>query len=198
MAKLSLTISCLLVFGTLLGGCAPALVVGTAGIAGAGTAAADERTLGTMVEDEGIEWKIRGAIHGAGLGGDDHHVNVTSFNRIALLTGQVPDEEAKRRAGAEASGTAQVRGIHNELVIGTPTSLATRAADTVVTGRVKLALVNTRDLRPPTNVNTKVVTEDGAVFLMGLVTRDQAEAITAAVRGVPGVRQIVRLFEYPR
>ena len=198
MAKLSLTISCLLVFGSLLGGCAPALVVGTAGVAGAGTAAADERTLGTMVEDEGIEWKIRGAIHEAGLGGDGHHVNVTSFNRIALLTGQVPDEEAKRRAGAEASGTAQVRGVHNELVIGTPTPLATRAADTVVTGRVKLALVNTRDLRPPTNVNTKVVTEDGAVFLMGLVTRDQAEAITAAVRGVPGVRQIVRLFEYPR
>ena len=198
MAKLSLTISCLLVFGTLLGGCAPPFIVGTAGVAGAGVAAADERTLGTMVEDEGIEWKIRGAIHEAGLGEDDrHHVSVTSFNRIALLTGQVPDEEAKRRAGAEAGGTDQVRGVHNELVIGPPTSHATRAADTVITGRVKLALVNTRDLRPPTNLNTKVVTEDGAVFLMGLVTRDQAEAITAAVRGVPGVRQIVRLFEYP-
>ena len=94
-----------------------------------------------MVEDEGIEWKIRGAIHEAGLGEDDrHHVSVTSFNRIALLfTGQVPDEEAKRRAGAEASGTVQVRGIHNELVVGKPTSPAIRAADTVITGRVKLA-----------------------------------------------------------
>lgn len=198
MAKLSLTISCLLVFGTLLGGCSPVLIAGTAGVAGAGAAAADDRTLGTMVEDEGIEWKLRSAIHEAGLGEDDrHHVKVTSFNRIALLTGQVPDAEAKRRAGVEASGTAQVRGVHNELVIGNPTSPTTRAADTVITGRVKLALVNTRDLRPPTNLNTKVVTEDGAVFLMGLVTRDQAEAITAAVRGVPGVRQIVRLFEYP-
>lgn len=174
------------------------MIVGTAGVAGTGAVAADKRTLGTMVEDEGIEWKIRGAINKAGLGENDrHNVNVTSFNRIALLTGQVPDEEAKRRAGAEASGTAQVRGVHNELVIGKPTSLATRSADTVVTGRVKLALVNTVDLRPPTNVNTKVVTEDGAVFLMGLVTRKQAEAITAAVRKVPGVRQIVRLFEYP-
>ena len=198
MTKLSLTVPWLLVSGALLGGCAPAFLVGTAGIAGAGTAAVDERTIGTMVEDEGIEWKIRGAIYRAGLGEDDHHhVNVTSFNRIVLLTGQVSDEDSKRRAGAEASGTDQVRGVHNELVIGKPTSLSTRATDTVVTGHVKLALATAGKLPPPSNVNTKVVTEDGVVFLMGLVTREQADAITAVVRGVPGVRQIVRLFEYP-
>ena len=197
MSKLSLTISSLLVFGMLAGGCAP-LVVGTAGVAGTGTVAADQRTFGTMVEDEGIEWKIRAAINRAGLAEDDHHnVKVTSYNRITLLTGQVPDEEAKRRAEAEAAGTDQVRGVHNELVIGTPTPLATRAADAVLTGRVKLALAASGDLRLPMNLNTKVVTENGAVFLMGLVTREEAEAITAAAQSVPGIRQIVRLFEYP-
>lgn len=184
--------------GALLGGCTAPAIVGTAGVAGTGAVAADQRTLGTMVEDEGIEWKVRGAINQAGLGeDDDHRVKVTSFNRIALLTGQVPDEEAKGRAGAEAERVDQVRGVHNELVIGKPTSLATRSADTVITARVKAALLTSSDLRPPTNVNTKVVTEDGVVFLMGLVTRDQADAVTAAVQTVPGVRQIVRLFEYP-
>ncbi len=198
MSKLPLTISSLLVPGMLLAGCTTTAIVGTAGIAGTGTVAVDQRTLGTMVEDEGIEWKIRGAINQAGLSENErHNVKVTSFNRIALLTGQVPDEEAKQQAGAEAAQVAQVRGVHNELVVRKPTQLSRRTADTLVTGRVKLALATAGDPPPPTNVNVKVVTEDGVVFLMGLVTREQGEALTATVRAVPGVRQIVRLFEYP-
>ena len=174
------------------------MIAGTAGIAGTGAVAMDERTAGTMVEDESIEWKVRAALGRAGLRKDDnHHVSVTSFNRIVLLTGQVPDEEARGLVAAEAGRVDQVRGVHNELVAGKPTSLATRSADTVVTGRVKLVLAVTEDLRAPANVNVKVVTEDGVVFLMGLVSRKQADTITSAVRTVPGVRQIVRLFEYP-
>lgn len=199
MSRLPLTIaSLLIVSGLLLGGCTTAAVVGTAGVAGSGAVAVDQRTLGTMVDDEGIEWKIRGAINLAKLSEDErHNVKVTSFNRVALLTGQVPDEETKRRAGAEARRVEQVRGVHNELVVGQPTALPRRAEDTLITSRVKLALIAASEPSLPTNVSIKVVTEDGVVFLMGLVTRAESEAATSVVRGVPGIRQIVRLFEYP-
>ena len=110
----------------------------------------------------------------------------------------MPDEAAKERAESEADAVAQVRGVHNELVVGKPTALGTRSADTVVTARVKVALATSSSLELPLKLNVKVVTEDGAVFLMGLVTRDQSEAITAIVRRVPGIRQIVRLFEPPK
>ena len=198
MCKLALKLSILLVLGTLLGGCTAPVIVGAAGAAGAGTAAVDERPVGTMVADEGIEWRTRGAINRAGLAEDErHNVKVTSFNRIVLLTGQVPDEETRQRAAAEAGAVARVRGVHNELVIGKPTTLGTRSVDTVITGRIKIALATSGKLRPPLNLNVKVVTEDGVVFLMGLVTREQSEAVTAVVGTIPGVRQIVRLFELP-
>lgn len=198
MFRSALTLVSVLTFVLVLGGCGVPVVMGTAGVAGSGAVAADERTLGTMVEDEVIEWKIRAAINQAGLKEDDrHNVKVTSFNRIVLLTGQVPDEEAKGRAATEAGQVAQVRGVHNELVVGPPTKLSTRSADTVLTGRVKVAVAANSDVKPPANLNNKVVTEDGVVFLMGLVTRVEAEAITASAQSVPGIRQIVRLFEYP-
>ena len=199
MCKLIAKLSVLLVLGTLLGGCATPVIVGAAGTAGAGTVAVDHRTFGTMVEDEGIEWKVRTAINKAGLEEDDHHhVKVTSFNRIVLLTGQVPDEPSKQRAATEADKVAQVRGVHNELVIGTPPKLGTRSADTVLTGRVKVALATSDSLELPLRLNVKVVTENGVVFLMGLVTHEESEAITATVGTIPGVRQIVRLFEVPK
>lgn len=196
----ALTLASVLGFVLVLGGCAAPIVAGTAtaGVAGSGAVAVDERTFGTMVEDEGIEWKVRAAVNQAGLKEDDHHnVKVTSFNRIVLLTGQVPDEEAKGKAADEAGRVEQVRGVHNELVVTPPTRLSRRSADALVTARVKVAVAAKSDLKPPANLNTKVVTEDGVVFLMGLLTREEAEAITAAVQTVPGVRQIVRLFEYP-
>ena len=199
MRKLTSKLSVLLALGLLLGGCSAPVIVGTTGAAGAGTVAADYRTFGTMVEDEGIEWKARAAINLAGLTEDDrHHVKVTSFNRIVLLTGQVPDDAAKERAQKEADAVAQVRGVHNELVVKKPTALRTRSADTVITARVKVALATSDNLELPLRLNVKVVTEDGVVFLMGLVTREESEAITAIVGTVPGIRQIVRLFELPK
>ena len=198
MSRPALTLASVLPFVLVLGGCAAPIVVGTAGVAGSGAVAVDDRTFGTMVEDEGIEWKVRSAINQAGLKEDDHHnVKVTSFNRIVLLTGQVPDEEAKGKAADEAGRVEQVRGVHNELVVGPPTKLSRRSADALITGRVKVAVAANSDLKPPANLNSKVVTEDGVVFLMGLVTREEAEAITASAQTVSGVRQIVRLFEYP-
>ena len=196
MCKPTLKLLALPVLGALLGGCTAPLVVGAAGAAGAGTAAVDKRRIGTMVADEGIEWKTRGAINRAGLAEDDrHNVKVTSFNHVVLLTGQVPDEETRQRAGSAASAVARVRGVHNELVTGKPTTLSTRTVDTVITGRIKIALAASDKLPTPLKLNVKVVTENGAVFLMGIVTREQSETVTAVVSTVPGVRQIVRLFE---
>ena len=197
MFKLTLKLSLLPVLGTLLGGCAAPVILGAAGAAGAGAVAVDQRDPKTMLDDERIEWKTRGAINLAGLKEDErHHVKVTSFNRIVLLTGQVPDEQAMQRAVAEASAVAKVRGVQNELVVGKPTTDLKRAADTLITGRIKVAMATSDELRSPLKLNVKVVTEDGAVFLMGLVTREQSEAVTAVVSRIPGVRQIVRLFEF--
>ena len=197
MFKLTLKLSLLPVLGALLGGCAAPVILGAAGAAGAGAVAVDQRDPKTMLDDERIEWRTRGAINLAGLKEDErHHVKVTSFNRIVLLTGQVPDEKAMQRAIAEASAVDRVRGIQNELVVGKPTTDMKRAADTLITGRVKVAMATSDKLRGPLAVNVKVVTEDGAVFLMGLVTREQSEAVTAVVSRVPGIREIVRLFEF--
>ena len=123
-------------------------------------------------------------------------MSVTSFNRIVLLTGQVADEDARRRAAAEAEQVDEVRAVHNELVVGKPTSIARRSGDVLVTGNVKLAMAASADTPAPANYNVKVVTENAVVFLLGLVTRRESETITATVRNVPGVAQIVRLFEY--
>ena len=197
MFRLALKLSLLPLLGTLLGGCATPLILGAAGAAGAGTVAVDERDPRTMLADERIEWKVRSAINLAGLAEDErHHVKVTSFNRIVLLSGQVPDEKALQRAAAETGAVDQVRGVQNELVVGKPTNDLTRAADTLITGRIKVAMATSDELRSPLKLNVKVVTEDGTVFLMGLVTREQSEAVTAVVSRIPRVRQIVRLFEF--
>lgn len=196
MIRTPAALSFVVVLGLLLEGCASTALLGAAGVAGTSTVAVDRRTAGTMVEDETIEWKVRVALAEAGLSNERHHVSVTSFNRIVLLTGQVPDEDAKRRAAAEAERADQVRGVHDELVVGPPTSVSRRSTDVVLTGHVRLAMATRSDSTAPANVNVKVVTENGVVFLMGLVTRKESETITEAARNVPGVAQIVRLFEY--
>ena len=180
----------------LLAGCAAPAVVGTAGIAGAGSLAVERRTVGTMVEDEAIEWRIRDAVYREGLHGPGYNINVTSFNRIALLTGQVPNEDSKRRAVARALLVAEIRSLHDGLKVGPTATVATRSADTLLTGRIRLALLGALGVPAPANLNVKVVTANGVVFVMGLVSRPEGEALTEAIRSVPGVREIVRLFEY--
>lgn len=187
-----LVILSLLAATPLLGGCTMAATKAMA--AASASFASDRRTVGTIVEDESIEWKLRVALHDAGLTGGDSNVNVTSYNRVVLLSGQTPDEDKKKRMGRLAHEVPEVRAVHNELAIGPPTPLSVRATDTTITSRVKLALARARIPRAGTNV--KVVTEDGVVFLMGLVSREVGETVTEVVRNKAGVRQIVRLFEY--
>ncbi|MCY4451752.1 MAG: BON domain-containing protein [Immundisolibacterales bacterium] len=196
MIRTSVTLPFVLVLVLLLEGCGTTALLGAAGVAGTGAVSVDRRTTGTMVEDETIEWKVRVALTERGLSDERHRVSVTSFNRIVLLTGQFPDEEAKRRAAAEAERVDQVRGVHNEIVVGPTTSISRRSTDVLLTGHVRIAMATNPNSTAPSNVNVKVVTENGVVFLMGLVTREEGKSVTETARKVPGVAQIVRLFEY--
>lgn len=177
--------------GLLLLGSLPACVpLAATGIAVGGLAMLDRRTVGAQTDDQAIEIRAASALRKvAGAAG----VSVTSFNRKVLLTGQVASEDDKRAAEAAVAGLPNVRSIHNELqVLGRP-SLATSAADTSITARVKAALVDAQDLHA--NV-IKVITESGTVYLMGLVSRREADRAAQVASRVAGVQRVVTVFEY--
>ena len=171
-----------------LGGCAP-LVLGGA-VVGTTLMAIDRRTTGIQVEDQGIELKAGPRVRSA-AGGDAAHVNVTSYNRLVLLTGEVPTDAARRAAEQAASQVENVRSIVNELAVAGMSSLTSRSNDTILTGRVKATFVDAGLPAPA----LKVVTERGVVHLMGRVTEGEADRATQAARRVPGVQKVVRVFE---
>lgn len=170
-----------------LAACAP-LVVGGAVV---GTMmAVDRRTTGTQVEDEGIE--LRSANRLSELLGDRGHVNVTSFNRQVLLTGEVPSAQDRQRVEQVVLGVENVRSVVNDLAVMPPTSLGQRSNDTFITGKVRASLVDAKDLSASA---FKVVTERNVVYLMGRVTQREAQRATEIARGVSGVSKVVRVFE---
>ena len=170
-----------------LSACAP-LVVGGAVV---GTMmAVDRRTTGTQVEDEGIE--LRSANRLSELLGDRGHVNVTSFNRQVLLTGEVPSAKDRQRVEQVVLGVENVRSVVNDLAVMPPSSLGQRSNDTFITGKVRASLVDAKDLSASA---FKVVTERNVVYLMGRVTQREAQRATEIARGVSGVSKVVRVFE---
>ena len=172
---------------SLLSGCAP-LVVG--GAVMTGVVAVDRRTAGTQLEDEAIELKVASAINKEL--GERVHLNVTSYNRRALLTGEVRSEADRARATLLAQSQENVKDVVNDLTIGAPSSLTQRTKDTVTTGQVKAAFVDAKDLQASA---VKVVTERGIVYLMGRVTAREAQRATDIARGISGVTKVVRVFE---
>jgi osmotically-inducible protein OsmY len=180
--------ACVATLAAALGGCAP-LVLGSAAVGGV-LVASDRRTSGTQLEDEGIE--LRAASRLREQLGDRGHINVTSFNRQALLTGEVPSEADKARAEQVVSKVDNVRSVVNELAVLGNSTLTQRSSDTLVSGRVKAALVDAKDL---TVHAFKVVTERGTVYLLGRVTQREATRATEVVRGVQGVQRLVRVLE---
>lgn len=121
------------------------------------------------------------------------NIEVTSFNGVVLLTGQVPSEDAKRQAEEAIDGVRNVRKVHNELEVAGPTSIPSRLNDSYLSTKVKTALLTDGDAE---GSRTKVVTENGVVYLMGLLTRDEADAAVQRAREVFGVQKIVKMFEY--
>ena len=175
-------------FGTLLSGCAPLVIGGAA--ASAALIASDRRTSGTQLEDEGIE--LRASSRLRETFGDRAHVNVTSYNRRVLLTGEVPSEDAKRQAEQVVTRVENVGTIVNELGVMGVSTLTQRSSDALVTGKVKASIVDAADLQ----INAfKVLTERGTVYLMGRVTQREADKVTQIARTVSGVQRVVRVFE---
>ena len=177
----------LLTGASLLAGCAP-LMVG--GVVATGVVATDRRTAGSQVEDEGIELKVASAINKEL--GDRVHLNVTSYNRRVLLTGEVRSEADRERATALARSQENVKDVVNDLAIAAPSSLTQRTKDTVTSGQVKAAFIDAKDLQSNA---VKVVTERGIVYLMGRVTPREAQRATDITRGIGGVAKVVRVFE---
>ena len=172
---------------SLLSGCAP-LVVG--GAVMTGVVAVDRRTAGTQLEDEAIELKVASAINKEL--GERVHLNVTSYNRRALLTGEVRSEADRARATLLAQSQENVKDVVNDLTIGAPSSLTQRTKDAVITGQIKAAFLDAKDLQSNA---VKVVTERGVVYLMGRVTTREAQRATDIARGIGGVAKVVRVFE---
>ena len=173
----------------LLHGCAP-LVVGGAAATGL-LVSEDRRTVGTMTDDTAIEAKASSRI-GDGLKGSIH-VNITSYNGVVLLTGEVPDAKSKDQAGRITQAVEKVRSVYNELAVGPVTPLSVRTNDSVTTSKVKARFVDGQKFNP---LHVKVVTENGVVYLMGLVRKQEATDATEITRTTSGVSRVVRLFEY--
>ena len=168
--------------------CVP-LVVGGA-VAGGSLLAIDRRTSGAQLEDEGIE--LRAASRIRGTFGDRVHVNLTSYNRQVLVTGEVPSAQEKQQVEQVVAGVENVVSVVNELAVMGQTSISQRTNDTFLTGRVKAMLLDARDLQSNA---FKVVTERGSVYLMGRVTQREADRATQVVRSTPGVQKVIRVFD---
>jgi osmotically-inducible protein OsmY len=167
--------------------CVP-LVVG--GAAAGALVASDRRTSGTQLEDETIE--LRSASRIRADFGTRVRVSVTSYNRQVLLTGEVPNAQDREAVAQLVGKVDNVDSVVNELAVQNSPTLTERSADLLVTGRIKAALLDARDLQAN---SVKVVTERGVAYLMGRVTAREAERITNIARAVPGVQRVVRIFE---
>jgi osmotically-inducible protein OsmY len=178
---------------SLLYGCAAAVVGGAA--TGA-TAAHDRRTVGTFIDDEGIELKARLAIFDDKELNSQIHINIISINGVVLLVGQAPTEADRQRAAEITQAVPKVRLVHNEMTIAAPNSYMTRSSDSLITAKVKTALFSIKELGEFDPTRVKVVTENGIVYLMGILTHAEADAVTDTARQVGGVQKIIKLFEY--
>ena len=185
--KLVATALCVASLGGVLSACAP-LILG--GAAMGALVATDRRTSGAQLEDEGIELRSIGRIN-ENLG-DRVQVSVTSYNRQVLLSGQVPSAQDKQLVEQIVSRVDNVRLVANELAVLGSSSLTQRSSDALITGKVKAAMVDSKDLFANA---FKVVTERGIVYLMGRVTQREADRATAIARSTGGVQKVVRLLE---
>ncbi|MES2943046.1 MAG: BON domain-containing protein [Pseudomonadota bacterium] len=178
----------LVILSGFLTACVPLVVGGAVG--GGALVASDRRTSGTQLEDEGIELRALSRLRGEV--GDRSHINLTSYNRQVLLTGEVATEQDKQLIEQIVSRVENVNAIVNELAVMGNSNLTQRSSDALVTGRVKAMLVDAKDLQAN---SFKVVTERGTTYLMGRVTQQEADRATEVVRGTPGVLKVVRMLE---
>lgn len=152
-----------------------------------------ERSLGMRIDDGKLETIASVNINKAHERLDEAPIAVHSYNAVVLLVGQVPNKELRSLAGETVGKIHSVRQVHNELEVEAPISFLTRSKDTWITTKVKTKLLASRDVE---GGRVKVITENGSVFLMGLVSRAEGNKITEIVRHTGGVKKVVRVFEY--
>lgn len=176
------------IFTLQLGGCIPLAITA---VGGAAMVATDRRSTGTQVDDEVIEDKLAASMQERYK--NDAHINITSYNGIVLLTGEVPTAAIKSDVAQMARTTPKVRSVQDELVVGPLTDLQSRTNDTYITTKVKSRFIEASKFQ----INhVKVVTERGVVYLMGLVRHDEGDAAAEIARTTSGVQRVVKLFEY--
>lgn len=172
----------------LLPGCIPVVATGV----GAGVLMAeDRRTSGTYIEDEAIELKVAGRLREKY--GSVAHVNATSYNRTVLLTGEAPTAALKSEIAAMVAAVENVRSVVNEIAVREPTPLSSRSNDAFITSKVKARFVDARRFQAN---HVKVVTENGVVYLLGLVRRQEADAAADIASRTTDVKKVVKIFEY--
>ena len=173
----------------LLNGCA-VVALGGAAAAGGYLVGEDRRPAAVMTDDQAIELRASNRITEKFPGA---HVSTTAYNKLVLLSGEVPNEAAKREVENIVRAIDGVRGIYNELTVGPVSPLSARANDSYITSKVKTRFLDGRRFNP---VHVKVTTDAGVVYLMGLVTRQEGNDATELARTTAGVHKVVRLFEY--
>ncbi len=186
--RLGLAVVGMSLLGGALTACVPLVIGGAVG--GGALVATDRRTSGTQLEDEGIELRALSRLRGEI--GERSHVNLTSYSRQVLLTGEAANAQDKQLIEQIVSRVENVNSIVNEIAIMGNSSLTQRSSDALVTGRVKAMLIDAKDLQAN---SFKVVTERGTTYLMGRVTQRESDRATEVVRGTPGVQKVVRILE---
>jgi osmotically-inducible protein OsmY len=175
-----------------LSACA-ALVIGTI-VVGTAIVATDRRTAGSQLDDQSIQLRVSNELGTAFKDNSkDFHISINSYERKVLLTGEVPSEEAKARAGEIAARSQNVRMVVNELTVAPPSTLGQRSSDTTTGTKVRTQFINTKELKSNA---ISIVTERGVVYLMGFVTEKEGEIAAYVASRVPGVKQVVKVFDY--
>ena len=174
-----------------LGGCAlplaPVLIGGAA--VGGGMVATDRRTTGIQIEDESIELKAASRVRNLATLG---YINITSYNRLVLITGQVPGEAEKKAVEVAVGQVENVRSVVNELAVGDNSGVGSRSNDAVLTAKVKATFIDAKDVQANA---IKVVSERGTIYLMGRVTDREGTRAADLARTISGVQKVVRVFE---
>lgn len=186
--RLALSVCAAAVLFSALTACVPLVVGGAVG--GTALVATDRRTSGTQLEDEGIELRASNRLRSQF--GERGHINVTSYGRQALLTGEAASEADRKLAEQIVSSVENVSSVVNEVAVMGNSSLSQRSSDIIISGRIKASLIDARDLQANA---FKVVVERGVVYVMGRVSQREADRATAIVRSTPGVLKVVRLLE---
>ncbi|CAM3793844.1 BON domain-containing protein [Rheinheimera salexigens] len=187
MNRTKLLTACVLL--ALLQGCAAAVV---AGGATAVTSANDRRTLGAQIDDKNVVLKAQRALADNAATANDSNINATSYNGVLLLTGQTDSEQTKQQAAAIVKTIAGVRSVQNQIRLSSNTSMTTRTRDGWISTKVKTQLLADKQV---SGLNIKVVTENAEVFLMGIVSEQEANVAVNIARHVDGVSRVIKAFE---